>query len=162
MSIRRAKQVLRQTRARILRGVTTTKGKLISIFEPDAQILRRGKLHKPTEFGAMVKVQEADGGIVTDIGLVPDKADAPLLVPAVEKHIEALPNSRAAERRRSSPPTAASTRARANGSSASSACTTPPFRNQAIDRKCASRTSGSDGFAGREPGEPAEKLASPG
>jgi len=44
----RAKQVIRQTRARILRGITTTTGKLISIFEPDAQILRRGKLHKPT------------------------------------------------------------------------------------------------------------------
>lgn len=84
----RAKQVVRQTRARILRGVTNSKDKLISIFEPDAQILRRGKLHKPTEFGALVKVQEADGGIVTDIALVPDKADAPLLVPSAERHIQ--------------------------------------------------------------------------
>jgi IS5 family transposase len=83
----RARQVLRQTRARIMRGVTDSKGKLISIFEPHSQILRRGKLHKPTEFGMMARVQEAEGGIVTDVGLVPDKADAPLLVPAVERHI---------------------------------------------------------------------------
>ncbi|MBI2895385.1 MAG: hypothetical protein HYY06_17655 [Deltaproteobacteria bacterium] len=84
--IPRARQVLRQTRARIRRGVTDSKGKLVSIFEPHAQILRRGKLHKPTEFGMMAKVQEAEGGIVTDVGLVPNKADAPLLVPAVERH----------------------------------------------------------------------------
>lgn len=86
--IPRARQVLRQTRARIRDGVTDSKGKLVSIFEPHAQILRRGKLHKPTEFGMLVKVQEAEGGIVTDVGLVRDKADAPLLVPAVERHIK--------------------------------------------------------------------------
>src|SRR6185503_19570878 len=45
----RAQQVVRQTRARVLRGVTNSKDKLISVFEPSAQILRRGKLHKPTE-----------------------------------------------------------------------------------------------------------------
>lgn len=85
--IPRARQVLRQTRARIHKGVANSKGKLVSIFEPHAQILRRGKLHKPTEYGMMAKVQEADGGIVTDVGLVPGKADQPLLVPAVERHI---------------------------------------------------------------------------
>jgi IS5 family transposase len=84
----RARRVVQQTRARIVRGVTNSKAKLISIFEPHAQILRRGKLHRPTEFGQMVKVQEADGGIVTDIGVVAEKNDAPLLVPAVEHHIK--------------------------------------------------------------------------
>lgn len=83
----RAQQVVKQTRARIVHGITDSPGKLVSIFEPYAQILRRGKLHKPTEFGVLVKVQEADGGIVTDVGLVPDKNDAPQLVPSVERHI---------------------------------------------------------------------------
>jgi IS5 family transposase len=82
----RAEQVVKQTRARVLRGQTATQGKLISVFEPHAQILRRGKPHKPTEFGMLVKVQEAEGGIVSDVALVPEKADAPLLVPSVEKH----------------------------------------------------------------------------
>jgi IS5 family transposase len=81
-----AKQVLKQTRSRILGGVTDSTGKIISIFEPWAQILRRGKLHRPTEFGLLVKVQEADGGIVTNVAIVPGRADAPLLVPAVEQH----------------------------------------------------------------------------
>jgi IS5 family transposase len=82
----RAEQVVKQTRARVLRGQTATPGKLISVFEPHAQILRRGKPHKPTEFGMLVKVQESEGGIVSDVALVPDKADAPLLVPSVKKH----------------------------------------------------------------------------
>jgi IS5 family transposase len=86
--IPRARQVLRQTRARIHGGVTNSSGKLVSIFEPHAQIIRRGKLSKPTEFGMLAKVQESEGGIVTDVGLVPDKADAPLLVPAVERHMQ--------------------------------------------------------------------------
>ena len=84
----RAKQVIRQTHARIVRGVTNSSGKLISIFEPHAKILRRGKLHRPTEFGNLVKVQEAENGIITDIGVVAAKHDSLLLVPAVEHHVE--------------------------------------------------------------------------
>jgi IS5 family transposase len=83
----RAQSVVRQTRARILRGVANSAEKIISIFEPYAQILRRGKPHQPTEFGLLVRVMEAEHGIVTDICEVPGKADAPLLVPAVERHI---------------------------------------------------------------------------
>lgn len=60
--------MIRQTRARILRGQASSDGKLLSIFEPNARIPRRGKLHKPTEFGALVKVQESEGGIVTGSG----------------------------------------------------------------------------------------------
>jgi IS5 family transposase len=82
----RARQVLRQARARVLREETRTPGKIVSIFEPWAQIIRKGKLDRPTEFGAVVKVQEAEGGIVTDV-LVDDKrADAPLLLPSAEVH----------------------------------------------------------------------------
>jgi IS5 family transposase len=82
----RAEQIVRQTRARIVRGITDSKGKLLSIFEPYAQILRRGKLRKPVEFGTVVKVQEAEGGIVTDIAPVLAKCDAVLLVSSVERH----------------------------------------------------------------------------
>lgn len=83
-----AKQVVRQTRARICRGVGNSDGKIISIFEPHARIMRRGKLHRPTEFGALCKVQEAEGGIVTDVRVVASNHDSTLLVSSVEKHIE--------------------------------------------------------------------------
>jgi IS5 family transposase len=83
-----ARQVIRQTRARVLGGNTQSEGKIISVFEPYARIMRRGKLHKPTEFGSLVLVQEAEGGVVTDVRTVDGNHDAALLVPAVERHIE--------------------------------------------------------------------------
>ena len=72
----------------MVRGVTNSEGKLISIFEPTARILRRGKLHKPTEFGQLVIVQEAEGGIVTDAAVTDAGHDSELLVATVERHIE--------------------------------------------------------------------------
>ena len=84
----RFRQVIRQTRWRVLRGESRTPGKIVSLFEPWAQIIRKGKLHQPTEFGACVKVQEADGGIVTDVAVDDVRADALLLVPVVERHIK--------------------------------------------------------------------------
>ena len=84
----RAQRVVQQTRARILRGVTNWPGKILSLFQPDAQILRRGKLHKPTEFGRLVKVQESEGGLVSDIAVVDGHNDCELLVPSVKQHIQ--------------------------------------------------------------------------
>lgn len=88
MMLPRVRQVIRQTRGRVVRGESRTPGKIVSLFEPWAQIIRKGKLHQPTEFGACVKVQEADGGIVTDVAVDDARADALLLVPAVERHIQ--------------------------------------------------------------------------
>ena len=59
-----------QTKQRVFKGVTKSNEKIVSIFEPQTRILRRGKTYKPTEFGQMVKVQEAEGGVVTDVGTV--------------------------------------------------------------------------------------------
>lgn len=86
--IPRCEAVLKQTAARVLHGETRSEGKLVSIFEPETQILRRGKFHMPTEFGQLVKVQEAEGGIITDIDVVAGKNDQPLLAPSVDRHIE--------------------------------------------------------------------------
>ena len=78
-------QVVTQTRRRLLQGITNSKEKIVSIFEPHTRILRRGKPHKPTEFGEMVYVQEVEGGFVTGIGVTTEH-DSALLVPAVERH----------------------------------------------------------------------------
>jgi len=83
--IQLGRQVVTQTKLRIFKGITKSAAKIVSVFEPDTKILRRGKVHKPTEYGQMVKVQEAEGGIVTDISVVTEH-DAKLLVPSVEHH----------------------------------------------------------------------------
>ena len=53
----RVAQVVRQTRARVFEGNTRAEGKLVSLFEPTTEIIRKGKASKPTEFGKLVKVQ---------------------------------------------------------------------------------------------------------
>ena len=83
----RVKQVMKQTRARILRGDTRSDGKLVSLFEPATEIIRKGKAGKPTEFGKMVKLQEAENQIVIDYEVYAQRPnDADLLIAAVETH----------------------------------------------------------------------------
>ena len=83
----RVKQVIRQTRARVLRGETHHPDKLVSVFEPHTEIIRKGKASRPTEFGKMVKIQEAENQIITSYEVFAERpSDSELLVPAVEAH----------------------------------------------------------------------------
>ena len=85
--IRRVKQVMKQTRARIFRGDTRSDGKIFSLFEPSTEIIRKGKAAKPNEFGKMVKLQEAENQIIIDYEVYDRRPnDADLLVPAIEAH----------------------------------------------------------------------------
>jgi IS5 family transposase len=83
----RVRQVIRQTRARIFHGNTRTENKLLSLFEPSTEVIRKGKMGKPNEFGNMVKLQEAENQIVIDYEVyVRRPHDSDLLVPAIETH----------------------------------------------------------------------------
>jgi transposase, IS5 family len=83
----RVRQVVKQTRARIFEGITRFPGKLVSVFEPHTEIIRKGKLSKPTEFGNLVEVQEAENQIITNYRVFAERpSDRELLVPAVEEH----------------------------------------------------------------------------
>jgi transposase, IS5 family len=84
------KQVMKQTKARIFHGNTRSEGKLVSLFEPSTEIIRKGKASKPTEFGKMVKLQEAENQIITAYEVYPERPyDSDLMIPAIETH-EAL------------------------------------------------------------------------
>ncbi len=81
------RQVMKQTRARIFRGETRSDGKLLSLFEPSTEVIRKGKAAKPNEFGKMVKLQEAENQIVTDYQVYDQRpSDADLLIAAIETH----------------------------------------------------------------------------
>jgi hypothetical protein len=43
----------------VFRGDTRFEGKIVSAFEPSADVIRKGKASKPNEFGKMVKLQES-------------------------------------------------------------------------------------------------------
>jgi IS5 family transposase len=81
------RQAMKQTRARIFHGDTRSEGKIVSLFEPSTEIIRKGKASKPTEFGKMVKLQEAENQIIIDYevyGRRPNDSD--LLVAAIDTH----------------------------------------------------------------------------
>jgi IS5 family transposase len=86
--IPRVRQVISQTRQRILEGNTHAEGKIFSVFETHTEIIRKGKTDKPNEFGKLVKIQEAENQIITHYEVYDQRpADSALLVPSVEQHI---------------------------------------------------------------------------
>ena len=58
-------RVVDQTRARLLGGDTHVADKVLSIFEPHTETIRKGKISKPNEFGKLVTIQESEHQIIT-------------------------------------------------------------------------------------------------
>src|ERR1019366_7711975 len=87
----RVRQVVKQTRVRIFAGVTKSPGKIVSVFEPHTEIIRKSKASKPTEFGTMVKIQEAENQIVTHFEVFAERPpDSTLLLPSIQVHQQRL------------------------------------------------------------------------
>jgi IS5 family transposase len=85
------RQVMHQARERLFKGNTHVPGKLVSLFEPHTEVIRKGKAAKPTEFGKMVKIQEAEAQIVTHYEVYGERpSDSDLLLPAIAVHEELL------------------------------------------------------------------------
>src|SRR5216110_1051247 len=83
------RRVLAQTRARVLHGDTHYPDKVVSLFEPHTDIIRKGKLTKPTEFGRLVKIQEAEAQFITDYAVCERRqSEQALWGPALDRHIE--------------------------------------------------------------------------
>jgi len=90
--IPRAQQVVAQTVRRVFKQEQVpAREKIVSIFEPHTDIIRRNKAHKPTEFGHKVWLDEVDGGLVTrwDV-LEGNPSDDQQWLPSLEHHSEAF------------------------------------------------------------------------
>jgi IS5 family transposase len=82
-------RVLEQTRARLLGGDTHIPDKVLSVFEPHTEAIRKGKIAKPTEFGKLVTIQESEHQIITAYAVHDRRrADMTLWTPALDRHIE--------------------------------------------------------------------------
>jgi len=80
-------RVLAQTRARILGGNTHVPDKVLSIFEPHTETIRKGKIATPNEFGKLVTIQESEHQIITAYDVHAKRpADVTLWIPALERH----------------------------------------------------------------------------
>jgi transposase, IS5 family len=81
------RRVLEQTRARVLKGDTHYPDKVLSLVEPHSEAIRKGKGAKPTEFGKMVKIQEAEAQFITDYTVCGARVpDGELWIPSLERH----------------------------------------------------------------------------
>jgi IS5 family transposase len=81
------RRVLAQTRARIVQGNTHYPDKLLSLFELHTEAIRKGKAVKPTEFGKLVKIQEAEAQFITDYQVCASRVpDQDLWVPSLDVH----------------------------------------------------------------------------
>jgi IS5 family transposase len=83
--LERTERVVAQT-AQVSGGNVHVKDRLISLFDPDARPIRKGKLKTPTEFGYKVVVADEDRGFITEYHVLRgNPADEELLVPAVKR-----------------------------------------------------------------------------
>jgi IS5 family transposase len=82
------RRVRQQTRARLLGGDTHGADKVLSVFEPHTEAIRKGKIAKPTEFGKLVTIQEAEHQIITAYEVHTSRPpDMTLWTPALDRHI---------------------------------------------------------------------------
>lgn len=85
------RRVQAQTRARVFKGDTHYADKVLSLFEPETEAIRKGKASKPTEFGKLVKIQEAEGQFITDYDVCATRVpDLKLWEPSLKRHEELL------------------------------------------------------------------------
>src|SRR3989441_784933 len=80
-------KVIAQTQARIVQGQTHYPDKILSLFEEHTVVIRKGKAHKPNEFGRLVRIDEVENGIVSNYDIAPNNmADQQQWKPALEGH----------------------------------------------------------------------------
>jgi IS5 family transposase len=83
-------QVIDQAARRVLGGEQVSAAdKIISLFEPHTDIIRRGKAGRSAEFGHKLWLDEADGGIVSSYRVLEgNPSDSSQWIPSLERHQE--------------------------------------------------------------------------
>jgi IS5 family transposase len=82
-------QVISQTTRRVLQGeVVPAAEKVVSLFEPQTAIIRKGKPGRPTEFGRVIWLDEVEGGIVSRYAVLEgNPAEDAQLPPSLDHHL---------------------------------------------------------------------------
>jgi len=86
VTIERTGTIITQTRTRLAGQAPDGATRLVSLHDPDARPIRKGRIDRPVEFGYKAQVTDNDDGIILDYtaeyGAAPD---GPQLAPAVER-----------------------------------------------------------------------------
>jgi IS5 family transposase len=80
-------RVVDQTGARVIGGDIHVPEKVLSVFEPHTEAIRKGKMVKPTEFGKLVTIQETEHQIIAAYDVHTRRpADVTLWTAALDRH----------------------------------------------------------------------------
>ena len=86
VTIERTAKIVAQARSRLAGQLPDSAARLISLHDPDARPIRKGRIDRPVEFGYKAQVTDNDDGIVLDYSVEYGAApDGPQLAPAVER-----------------------------------------------------------------------------
>jgi transposase, IS5 family len=86
VTIERTATIVAQTRSRIAGQLPQSATRLVSLHDPDARPIRKGRIDRPVEFGYKAQVADNDDGIILDYSVEYGAApDGPQLAPAVER-----------------------------------------------------------------------------
>jgi len=85
-TIARTTRIIAQTRTRLAGQTPDGASRLVSLHDPDARPIVKGRLGKPVEFGDKAQVADNPDGVVLDYQVeIGNPPDAPLLAPAIER-----------------------------------------------------------------------------
>src|SRR6185437_10664087 len=86
VTISRTAIIVAQTRSRLAGQMPDSATRLVSLHDPGARPIRKGRIDKPVEFGYKAQVIDNDDGVVLDYSVEYGAApDGPQLVPAVSR-----------------------------------------------------------------------------
>ncbi len=86
VTIERTARVVAQTRSRLAGQLPDSAARLVSLHDPDARPIRKGRIDRPVEFGYKAQVADNDDGVILDYSVEYGAApDGPQLVPAIER-----------------------------------------------------------------------------
>ena len=83
----RLEQVAVQARQRVVEGVTPSGAtRVVSLHDPDARPIVKGRLGKPVEFGYKAQIVDNEDGVILDHTIeAGNPPDAPMLEPAIQR-----------------------------------------------------------------------------
>ena len=84
VTMERTAKIIAQTRDRLAGQMPESAARLVSLHDPDARPIRKGRIDRPVEFGYKAQVTDNDDGIVLDYSVEYGAApDGPQLAPAI-------------------------------------------------------------------------------
>jgi len=86
VTIERTGVIISQTRIRLGGQVSGGATRLVSLHDPDARPIRKGRIDRPVEFGYRAQVSDNDDGVILDYSVEYGAApDGPQLAPAIKR-----------------------------------------------------------------------------